>query len=68
MQKTFNIRFKEVGTDAYKAFAPRTTDTYEIPVWNHCPQIEQCSVSKFLTALKFETGEEKTLKVTIKEL
>ncbi len=69
MQKTFKIIFKEVGTDAFKACA---SDVYWIegnpPNWQVCPQIEQCSVSKFLTALKFETGEEKTLKVTIKEL
>ncbi len=66
-RKTFKIIFKEVGTDAFKACA---SDVYLIegnPNWQKCPQIEQCSVSKFLTALKFETGEEKTLKVTIRE-
>ena len=68
MQKTFDIIFKEVGTDAFKACA---SDVYWLngsPNWQMCPQIEQCSISRFLTTLKFDPGEEKILKVTIKEI
>lgn len=69
MQKTFNIRFKEVGTGAYKAFAPQKTNTgYTLAIWKYCPKIENCPVSRFLDELNFEPSGEIMLKVTIKTI
>jgi len=65
MQKTFNIRFKEVGTGAYKVFAPPKGYLNMNPVWEHCPQIEGCPFSEFLDGLNFTSAEERILKVTL---
>ena len=58
MQKTFNIKFKEVGTGAYKAFAPSKRYPDENPNWHNCPQIEECPVSEFLDKLNFAPAED----------
>lgn len=68
IKKTFDVMFKRVQEDIYKACVPSQDYVLgEFINWDMCPEIEECPVSSFLNEFKMKVGEVRTLEVTIQE-